>query len=111
MFASQLDISADSDNLSSLLKFKTIGGNLDFYVFNGKSYDEVLQQYFEIVGLPKMIPQWAHGFHVRSPAFADYNTLKLAIDGYETFGLPLEGISFSENSLGENFFDFIIEAT
>ena len=76
MYASQLDISADSDGKSSLLKFKTIGGNLDFYVFNGKSYDEVLQQYFEIVGMPKMIPQWAHGFHVRSPAFADYNTIK-----------------------------------
>jgi alpha-glucosidase len=81
------------------LKFKTIGGNLDFYVFNGKSYEEVLQQYFEIVGKPKMIPQWGHGFHVRSPAFfQNINAVSQVLAGYEEFGFPLEGISFSDSS-------------
>jgi len=34
LYASQVDISF-IDDTESIVKFKTIGGNLDFYVFNG----------------------------------------------------------------------------
>jgi hypothetical protein len=35
-YASRVDISAvDGSTTDSIIKFKTIGGDLDFYIFNG----------------------------------------------------------------------------
>lgn len=42
-YASQVDISSvDGSQTDSIVKFKTIGGMLDFYVFNGQQYEDVL---------------------------------------------------------------------
>ncbi|XP_015921861.1 lysosomal alpha-glucosidase isoform X2 [Parasteatoda tepidariorum] len=46
------------------LTFRTIGGILDFYILMGPSPEEVVKQYFEIIGLPVMPPYWALGFQL-----------------------------------------------
>ena len=103
-YASQVDISAvQGSNTDSIVKFKTIGGFLDFYVLYGQQYEDVLAQYFEIIGKPKMLPYWAHGFHVRSPAFNESDNIAQAIDAYAANGFPLQGISLPEEALGAHY--------
>ena len=71
-YPSQVNIAVANDSLTdSILNFKTIGGNLDFYVFNGHQYQEVLSQYFEIIGKPVMLPLQAHGFYIRKSVYND----------------------------------------
>jgi alpha-glucosidase (family GH31 glycosyl hydrolase) len=36
-------------------------GNLDWYIIAGKNGDEILKQYYEIIGKPKFVPMWACG--------------------------------------------------
>jgi alpha-glucosidase len=89
-YASRVDISrVDGSATDSIIKFKTIGGNLDFYVFNGQQYEDVLMQYSELIGTPKMLPYWAHGFHVRTAAFKNEEMIKEALNQYQAFGFPL----------------------
>lgn len=70
--AAQVEISPFYNSTTdSLLKLKIIGGNLDIYFFGGSSFQVVAQQYHSVVGRPKLLPSWAHGFFVRSLAFYD----------------------------------------
>ncbi|XP_026291972.1 lysosomal alpha-glucosidase [Frankliniella occidentalis] len=46
------------------ITFRTIGGILDFYWFMGDTPSQVTEQYLEVVGLPRMPPYWALGFHL-----------------------------------------------
>ena len=71
-----MDISAlEGSTTDSIIKFKTIGGDLDFYIFNGQQYEDVLMQYSDLIGKPKMLPYWAHGLHVRTVAFMSEETI------------------------------------
>lgn len=107
-YASRVDISrVDGSTTDSVIKFKTIGGNLDFYVFNGQQYEDVLMQYSDLIGKPKMLPYWAHGFHVRTAAFKSEETIKEALTQYQALGFPLQGISLTEDALqGSYNFNF-----
>lgn len=72
---------------------------LDFFVLNGQQYEDVLVQYFELIGKPKMLPYWAHGFHVRTAAFKNEANIKEALAQYQAYGFPLQGISLTEDTL------------
>ncbi len=91
-----------------ITRYRTVGGNLDFYVFSGSSYQEVIRQYHSVIGKPKMLPAWAHGFFVRSPAFTNSSLVIEAIDRYNQLGFPLQGISLSENVMnGYRNFEYL----
>ena len=49
---------------SAALTFRTTGGILDMYLFFGDSPLEVLQQYYQTIGLPVMPPYWGLGFQL-----------------------------------------------
>ena len=59
----------------------------------------MLSQYSEIIGKPKLLPYWAHGFFVRSPAFANASVTQEVINKYAEYGFPLQGVSLSEEAL------------
>ena len=46
------------------ITYRPTGGILDFFVFVGPTPADVVKQYQEIVGKPKMIPYWSLGFHL-----------------------------------------------
>jgi alpha-glucosidase len=50
--------------LPTNLTWRTIGGSIDLYVFDGPTQEEVTKQYLGgAVGLPKMEQYWAFGYH------------------------------------------------
>ncbi|MDF2714185.1 MAG: xylS, partial [Paenibacillus sp.] len=38
-------------------------GELDFYLFHGNDYSELLNRYTDIAGKPRLLPIWAYGLH------------------------------------------------
>lgn len=36
-------------------------GKLDWYIFNGNNGDEILKEYYRVIGKPKYVPMWACG--------------------------------------------------
>lgn len=46
------------------ITYRPIGGILDFFVFVGPTPAEVVQQYQQMVGNPKMVSYWTLGFHL-----------------------------------------------
>jgi len=46
------------------LTWRLTGGIIDVYIFTGPTPAEVISQYLELVGRPRMPPRWALGFHL-----------------------------------------------
>ncbi|RKN79004.1 TIM-barrel domain-containing protein [Paenibacillus ginsengarvi] len=44
-----------------LLTFQGTGGKLDYFLFVGDSYAELLDRYTDVVGKPVLLPVWAYG--------------------------------------------------
>jgi alpha-glucosidase (family GH31 glycosyl hydrolase) len=38
-------------------------GEIDLYIFTGPTPTDVIQQYWDVIGYPRMPPYWALGWH------------------------------------------------
>ncbi|XP_044761295.1 lysosomal alpha-glucosidase-like [Coccinella septempunctata] len=74
------------------LTFRTIGGILDFFIFLGPSPSEVIKQYQQVIGKPKMPPHWSLGFHLSKFGLKDLNTTKKYIERNLNAGIPVQSI-------------------
>jgi alpha-glucosidase len=39
------------------------GGEMDFYIFYGPSFKQIVNRYTELTGRPALLPKWAFGYH------------------------------------------------
>ncbi|CAH1773346.1 unnamed protein product [Owenia fusiformis] len=85
-----LNSNAQDVTLSPLpsLKYRTIGGILDIYMFLGPSPENVVQQYTQAIGRPVMPPYWALGFHLSRYGYNDIQTLKDTVNRMRAFNIP-----------------------
>ncbi|XP_053395701.1 maltase-glucoamylase-like [Mercenaria mercenaria] len=68
--------------------YRTIGGILDFYIFLGKSPENVIQQYTSVIGHPVMIPYWSLGFQLCRWGYDSIENMKAAVDRTKAAGIP-----------------------
>ncbi|KAK6544511.1 hypothetical protein TWF694_001203 [Orbilia ellipsospora] len=54
-----LDMIYDDDKIT----YKVVGGVLDFFIFTGEYYEDVVRQYQLVTGFPSLPPYWAFGYH------------------------------------------------
>ena len=80
-------------NQSSLLTFRVGGGILDFSFFTGPTYQDVVRQYAQVIGKPKMVPLWIQGFFSKTTAYKDGDVAVAAITKYKEGKYPLQGVS------------------
>ena len=85
------------------MTFKSLGGRFDLFIFYGPTFDEVIQQYQEVVGRPKPMPLWAHGFFSKSYAYQDSAKALKAIKDYKEMLLPLQGLALPLDNQNEYF--------
>ncbi|KAK9880759.1 hypothetical protein WA026_013081 [Henosepilachna vigintioctopunctata] len=72
------------------LTYRTIGGILDFYIFLGPTPSDVLKQYQNVIGKPKMPPYWSLGFHLCRWGIDSLENTKQVLKRNLDAGIPVE---------------------
>ena len=74
------------------ITFRSISGILDFYIFEGPTLKEVIQQYHDLIGKPTFMPLWAFGWHQTRPDYNSIEYLENIVENYNRNNLTLAGI-------------------
>jgi alpha-glucosidase len=74
----------------NVLSYKVLGGILEFYVFLGPKPNDVIRQYYKVIGNPPLPPLWAFGFHHCKWGYKNVQELKAVVQKYRDIGLYLE---------------------
>jgi alpha-glucosidase len=77
--------------LPSNLTWRTLGGSIDLYIFDGPTADAVTKQYQTgAIGLPAMQQYWAFGFHQCRWGYKNWTQTEEVVNLYREFNIPLE---------------------
>ncbi|KAK3694555.1 putative alpha-glucosidase precursor [Podospora appendiculata] len=78
---------------STNITWRTIGGSIDLYFYNGPRAEDVIKSYQQsAVGLPAMQQYWTFGFHQCRWGYENWTVLQGVVDKFAEFEIPLETI-------------------
>ncbi|KAF2170137.1 glycoside hydrolase family 31 protein [Zasmidium cellare ATCC 36951] len=79
--------------LPTNLTWRTIGGSIDLYIFDGPTQEKVTKQYqIGAIGLPVMQSYWTFGFHQCRWGYENWTELEAVVNTYRDFDIPLETV-------------------
>ncbi|KAK5170881.1 uncharacterized protein LTR77_004025 [Saxophila tyrrhenica] len=79
--------------LPSNLTWRTLGGSIDLYVFDGPTAEDVTKQYQSgAIGLPKMEQYWTFGYHQCRWGYKNWSMVEDVVNNYRAFDIPLETV-------------------
>lgn len=75
------------------------------YFFWKGTAKQIISQYQNFVGKPKLPPFWALGWHAGSSSYTKLDDIQAAVQGYKDAAMPLEAIWIDSNyaKSGANF--------
>jgi alpha-glucosidase len=75
------------------LTWRTLGGEIDLFFFDGPTQPEVTKQYqISAVGLPAMQQYWAFGYHQCRWGYSNWTQLREVVETMRAFDIPMETI-------------------
>jgi alpha-glucosidase len=75
------------------ITWRTLGGSVDLYFFDGPTAEEVTKQYqSEAIGLPAMQQYWTFGFHQCRWGYKNWSQVEEVVKNYRDFDIPLETV-------------------
>jgi alpha-glucosidase len=75
------------------ITWRTLGGSIDLFFFNGPSQPEVTKQYqLGAIGLPAMQQYFTFGYHQCRWGYMNWTNLQEVVDNFAKFNIPLENI-------------------
>ncbi|KAF4301915.1 putative alpha-glucosidase protein [Botryosphaeria dothidea] len=73
--------------------WRTLGGSIDLFFFDGPSQPEVTKQYqYGAIGLPAMQQYFTFGFHQCRWGYANWSQFEEVVDNFVKFEIPLENL-------------------
>lgn len=70
------------------ITFRTIGGNLEFFVFLGPKPESVVKQYSQIIGTTFMPPYFSLGFQLSRWGYQDTDNMRQVIERNRDLEIP-----------------------
>ncbi|CAJ0598366.1 unnamed protein product [Cylicocyclus nassatus] len=90
------------------LIYRTIGGNLDMYLFPGPTPGEVTEQYLALVGRPYLPAYWGLGYQISRYGYKDLDEMKRVIERNVEAGIPLD-TAVADIDYMERYKDFTVD--
>ena len=79
--------------LPTNLTWRSLGGSIDLYVFDGPTQDAVTKQYqLGAIGLPAMQQYFTFGFHQCRWGYKNWSMVEDVVNTYRAFDIPLENV-------------------
>ncbi|UJR37339.1 hypothetical protein I4U23_030047 [Adineta vaga] len=99
------------DNLLPLpaLTYTTIGGIIDLYIFTGPTVQDVIEQYWDIVGKPTMPPFWSLGFHLSRYGYNTIENLWATVKRMHDADFPYD-VQWTDIDVMSNHLDFTYDS-
>eukprot|EP00833_Pecoramyces_ruminatium_P009629 jgi/Orpsp1_1/1183661/evm.model.c7180000086195.1 len=72
------------------LSFRVNGGNFDLYFFMGPTVQEVIAQYYKVIGQPALMPYWPLGFHQCRYGYPNIDKVESVVAKYKENNIPLD---------------------
>jgi len=107
--AQEINIKHVSDG-KSIITYKTTGGILDVYYFYAGSADEVITNYYNLIGKPSMPPFWGLGFQQSSWLYNNTKDLENVVKNYEDNDFPFDVI-WADIPYMHNYINFSVNKT
>jgi alpha-glucosidase (family GH31 glycosyl hydrolase) len=76
------------------IHYSALGGTLDCYFIYGPSYQEILRNYYELLGYPAMLPKWAFGYQQSTRHFINSQEVMDLPKDLRERGIPCDHITF-----------------
>ncbi|ORY16610.1 glycosyl hydrolases family 31-domain-containing protein [Clohesyomyces aquaticus] len=91
------------------IKWRTLGGSIDLFFFDGPTQPEVTKQYqLSAIGLPAMQSYWGFGFHQCRWGYRNWTELRDVVDTFKAFNIPLETI-WTDIDYMDQYRDFTVD--
>lgn len=75
------------------ITWRTLGGSIDLFFFDGPSQPEVTKQYqLGAIGLPAMQQYFSFGYHQCRWGYQNWTVLQGVVDNFRNYNIPLENI-------------------
>ncbi|KAF2758763.1 hypothetical protein EJ05DRAFT_492880 [Pseudovirgaria hyperparasitica] len=90
------------------ITWRTIGGSVDLYFFDGPNQADVTKQYQEVIGLPAMHQYWTLGYHQSKWGYGSWAKLQEVVNKMKENNIPLETI-WSDIDYMQDYRDFTLD--
>ncbi|XP_071095912.1 lysosomal alpha-glucosidase-like [Haliotis cracherodii] len=74
------------------IRYRALGGILDFYVFTGPTPDDVIDQYWTLIGQPPLPPYWSLGYHLSRWGYGGTSGMNATIQRMRNKQMPFDTI-------------------
>ncbi|CAF1263699.1 unnamed protein product [Adineta ricciae] len=95
---------------SPALTYTTIGGIIDLYVFTGPTVQNVIQQYWDVIGKPMMPPHWSLGFHLCRYGYNSIDNMIATIKRMDAADFPYD-VQWTDIDAMSLYLDFTYDET
>ncbi len=95
---------------TTTLRYTTVGGILDFYVFYRGTAQSVLRQYHQLIGKPPLPPMWTLGYQHGRAGFRRLEEVAKLVRRLQESDFPLDGL-WVDSDIFENGKSFVINKT
>jgi alpha-glucosidase len=94
---------------SDRITWRTIGGNIDLFFYDGPTQPEVTKQYLNSLdALPALQQYWSFGYHQCRWGYHNWTELREIVDTFKTFDIPLEAI-WADIDYMDQYRDFTLD--
>ncbi|CAF1325747.1 unnamed protein product [Adineta steineri] len=87
------------------LTYTTIGGIIDLYIFTGPTIQNVIEQYWDIIGKPIMPPFWSLGFHLCRYGYNSIENMLATVKRMDDANFPYD-VQWTDIDAMSSYLDF-----
>ncbi|CAF3331628.1 unnamed protein product [Rotaria socialis] len=92
------------------ITYTTIGGIIDLYLFTGPTAQDVIQQYWDVIGKPAMPAYWSLGFHLCRWGYNNIDNLRAVVQRMRAAEFPYD-VQWTDIDAMSSHLDFTYDQT